>query len=109
MRPWRGAVQGRVARYPLVAPRSWVTWSRAWPGCGANPAAVFAAGVVITLATASTRVANRPALIRVAGIILMVPDSVGFRGVSSLIERNTLGLDNALDLTIIWWRWSAAC
>jgi len=69
-----------------------------------SPAAVFAASVVITLASnIYARCANRPgALIRVAGIILMVPGSVGFRGVSSLIERNTtLGLDIALDLTII--------
>ncbi len=66
--------------------------------------AVFVASVVITVVSnAYARWANRPgALIRVPGIILMVPGSVGFRGVSSMLEQNiALGLDTAMHLTLI--------
>lgn len=66
--------------------------------------AVFVASVLITvLGNTYARWANRPgALIRVPGIILMVPGSVGFRGVSSLFEQNVaLGLDTAMQLTVI--------
>jgi len=46
---------------------------------------------------------NRPgALIRVPGIILMVPGSVGFRGLNSLFEQHLmLGLDTAVQLGTI--------
>lgn len=66
--------------------------------------AVFVASTVITLlGNAYARWANRPgALIRVPGIILMVPGSVGFRGISSLFEQDVaLGLDTAMHLTVI--------
>ncbi|MCX7562852.1 threonine/serine exporter family protein [Xanthomonadaceae bacterium XH05] len=67
-------------------------------------ASVFLASVVVTLfSNIYARAANRPgALIRVPGIILMVPGSVGFRGVSSMFEQNVvLGLDTAVNLTTI--------
>ncbi len=67
-------------------------------------ASVFVASVVITLlSNAYARSVNRPgALIRVPGIILMVPGSVGFRGVSSMFEQNlALGLDTAVNLAAI--------
>ncbi len=66
--------------------------------------AVFVASMLITLlGNAYARWANRPgALIRVPGIILMVPGSVGFRGISSLFEQDVvLGLDTAMHLTVI--------
>ena len=67
-------------------------------------AAVFVASVLITvLANLYARRMNRPgALIRVPGIILMVPGSVGFRGLSSIFEQQVaLGLDTAVQLGTI--------
>jgi uncharacterized membrane protein YjjP (DUF1212 family) len=61
-----------------------------------SQAGVFLAGLVITaLSNAYARWANRPgALIRVPGIILLVPGSVGFRSLTFVLERDvTLGLD----------------
>lgn len=66
--------------------------------------AVFVGSVVITvISNAYARRANRPgALIRVPGIILMVPGSVGFRGMSSMLEQDiALGLDTAVHLGVI--------
>lgn len=59
-------------------------------------AGVFLASMVITaLSNVYARARNRPgALIRVPGIILLVPGSVGFRGLSFVLERDVaLGLD----------------
>lgn len=67
-------------------------------------ASVFVASVVITvLGNLYARRVNRPgALIRVPGIILMVPGSVGFRGLNSLFEQHLmLGLDTAVQLGTI--------
>ncbi len=67
-------------------------------------AAIFVASVVITVAgNLYARGFNRPgALIRVPGIILMVPGSVGFRGISSIFEQEiTLGLDTGVQLATI--------
>jgi uncharacterized membrane protein YjjP (DUF1212 family) len=61
-----------------------------------SEAGVFLAGMVITaLGNAYARYANRPgALIRVPGIILLVPGSVGFRSLTFVLERDVaLGLD----------------
>lgn len=61
-----------------------------------SEAGVFLAGLVITaLGNAYARYANRPgALIRVPGIILLVPGSVGFRSLTFVLERDVaLGLD----------------
>jgi uncharacterized membrane protein YjjP (DUF1212 family) len=59
-------------------------------------AGVFLAGMTITaLSNAYARWVNRPgALIRVPGIILLVPGSVGFRSLTFVLERDVaLGLD----------------
>lgn len=67
-------------------------------------AGVFLASMVITaLSNLYARQANRPgALIRVPGIILLVPGSVGFRGLSFVLERDVaLGLDTAFLLVMV--------
>lgn len=61
-----------------------------------SQAGVFLAGLVVTaISNAYARWANRPgALIRVPGIILLVPGSVGFRSLTFVMERDVaLGLD----------------
>jgi uncharacterized membrane protein YjjP (DUF1212 family) len=63
------------------------------------PAGVFFAGIVVTaVANAYGRWFNRPgALVRVPGIILLVPGSLGFRSLNFAFERDLmLGLDTAL-------------
>ena len=65
---------------------------------------VFLASMVITaLSNVYARKANRPgALIRVPGIILLVPGSVGFRGMSFVLERDVaLGLDTGFLLVMV--------
>lgn len=67
-------------------------------------AGVFLASMVITaLSNVYARKANRPgALIRVPGIILLVPGSVGFRGLSFVLERDVaLGLDTGFLLVMV--------
>lgn len=62
------------------------------------PGGVFFAGMGIAiLSNAYGRWRNRPgALVRVPGIILLVPGSVGFRSLSFVMERDVLlGLDTA--------------
>ncbi|HEX5754922.1 MAG TPA: threonine/serine exporter family protein [Arenimonas sp.] len=62
------------------------------------PGSVFFAGMgVAALSNAYGRWRNRPgALIRVPGIILLVPGSVGFRSLNFVMERDVLlGLDTA--------------
>ena len=61
----------------------------------------FLAGLVVTAASnVYARNANRPgALIRVPGIILLVPGSVGFRSITLMMERDVMmGLDTAFTL-----------
>ena len=70
------------------------------PGIADNalPGGVFLAGIVVTAAgNVYGRIANRPsALIRVPGIILLVPGSLGFRSFNFVFERDVmLGLDTA--------------
>lgn len=70
------------------------------PGMAENalPGGVFLAGMVVTAAgNLYGRLANRPsALIRVPGIILLVPGSLGFRSFNFVFERDVmLGLDTA--------------
>ena len=62
------------------------------------PTGVFVAGMVVTaVSNAYGRYFNRPgALIRVPGIILLVPGSLGFRSFNFVFERDVLtGLDTA--------------
>lgn len=70
------------------------------PGANSNavPTGVFFAGMVVTaVSNAYGRWFNRPgALIRVPGIILLVPGSLGFRSFNFVFERDVmLGLDMA--------------
>jgi uncharacterized membrane protein YjjB (DUF3815 family) len=70
------------------------------PGVAENalPGGVFFAGMVVTAAgNLYGRTFNRPsALIRVPGIILLVPGSLGFRSFNFVFERDVmLGLDTA--------------
>ena len=84
--------------YPLVMAAAAIGYSVTkfggqWFG---SEAGVFLASLVITaLSNAYARWANRPgALIRVPGIILLVPGSVGFRSLTFVLERDVaLGLD----------------
>lgn len=65
------------------------------------PVGVFVAGLVITvLSNLYARWANRPgALIRVPGIILLVPGSIGFRSLTEVMQDDlVLGLDTAFVL-----------
>lgn len=60
---------------------------------------VFLAGLgVAMVSNAFGRIFRRPgALLRVSGIILLVPGSVGFRSLSFVLERDVvLGLDTAV-------------
>jgi uncharacterized membrane protein YjjB (DUF3815 family) len=71
------------------------------PGMTENtlPGGVFVAGMVVTAASnLYGRHFNRPgALVRVPGIILLVPGSLGFRSFNFVFERDVmLGLDTAL-------------
>jgi uncharacterized membrane protein YjjP (DUF1212 family) len=73
-----------------------------WPGFGANSGfagAVFFSSIVIAaLANLYGRVAGRPAaLVRVSGIMLLVPGSAGFRGLSYILERDySLGMETGV-------------
>lgn len=61
----------------------------------------FLGGLVVgALSNLFARIAQRPgALIREPGIILLVPGSVGFRSLSSLIDRDVLlGIDTAVTM-----------
>ena len=71
-----------------------------WAGAGlGNDAGVFFGSVVISAASnAYARLTNRPgALVRVPGIVLLVPGSVGFRSLTFVLERDLiLGLNTAV-------------
>jgi uncharacterized membrane protein YjjP (DUF1212 family) len=74
-----------------------------FPGAAESqyPVGVFFASLVVTaLGNLYGRVFNRPgALVRVPGIILLVPGSVGFRSFSFVFERDVmLGLDLAISV-----------
>jgi len=63
----------------------------------------LAAFAVCLVSNLFARVYNRPgALVRVPGIILLVPGTVGFRSLSFLIEKDVfLGLDTAASLLLV--------
>lgn len=78
----------------------------AWLGTAAGdfPAGVFLAGMsVIALSNVYARWKNRPgAVVRLPGIILLVPGSIGFRSLNLMFEREVmLGLDSALSLLAV--------
>lgn len=94
--------------YPLVMAAAWLGYgvtrlAGLWLGteAGSFPVGVFLSGMVVTaVSNAYARWVNRPgALIRVPGIILLVPGSVGFRSLTFVMERDVmLGLDTAFTL-----------
>jgi uncharacterized membrane protein YjjP (DUF1212 family) len=104
------AVLFKAARrdYPLVmlaVALGYVLTRLGGEGLGLNtggfPGGAFVASIgVAAFGNAYGRWANRPAtLIRVPGIILLVPGSVGFRSLSLVMERDVfLGLDTAFSL-----------
>ncbi len=71
-----------------------------WAGAElGNDAGVFFGSMVVSAASnAYARLANRPgALVRVPGIVLLVPGSVGFRSLTFVLERDLiLGLNTAV-------------
>jgi uncharacterized membrane protein YjjP (DUF1212 family) len=64
---------------------------------------MFVAAFIVALASSAfERWRRRPApVVLVPGILLLVPGSIGYRSVSSLLERNTLaGIDNAFSMIL---------
>jgi uncharacterized membrane protein YjjB (DUF3815 family) len=64
---------------------------------------MFAAAFGVALASSAfERWRHRPApVVLVPGILLLVPGSIGYRSMSSLMERNTLaGIDNAFTMIL---------
>lgn len=92
--------------WPLVMASAWIGYlcTRFGGLAFGNEMGVFLAGFVIsTCSNTYARWRNRPgALIRVPGIILLVPGSVGFRTLSFMFERDyTLGMDTAVTLLVV--------
>ncbi len=99
------AVLFRASRrdYPLVMAAAWLGYLSAYFGrlYFGPEFAVFLGGLVVGAASnAYARWASRPgALIRVPGIILLVPGSVGFRSLSFVFEHDVfLGVDTTFHL-----------
>ncbi len=84
--------------YPLVMASAWLGYlATKYAGQAfGTEAGVFFAGLIVSAASnLYARWANRPgALVRVPGIMLLVPGSVGFRALAFVMERDyTLGFD----------------
>lgn len=73
-------------------------WFAQSQGTAFAGAVFFSSLVMAALANVYGRVAGRPGtLVRLPAIMLLVPGSVGFRGLASLMERDyTLGLETAI-------------
>ena len=80
--------------YPLVMASVWLGYGvTRWTGSAlGNDAGVFFGSITVTAASnLYARWMNRPgALVRVPGIILLVPGSVGFRSLSFVFERDVM-------------------
>lgn len=102
------AILFRAARgdVPLVMASAWLGYLAAKLGGGVGGAefAVFFGGLVVSAAAnAYARIAGRPgALVRVPGIILLVPGSVGFRGFALVFEHELLlGIDTMFRMLMV--------
>ena len=102
------AVQFGAARadYPLVMASAWLGFvaTRIGGMLGGAEFSVFFAGFIVSAtANAFGRWRNRPgALVRVPGIILLVPGSVGFRSVFSTFERDIYsGIETAVTMIVL--------
>ena len=98
--------RARLRDWPLVMASAWIGYLATRFGGMAfgNEMGVFFAGFLISaLSNVWARWRNRPgALIRVPGIILLVPGSVGFRSLAFMFERDyTLGMDTAVTLLVV--------
>jgi uncharacterized membrane protein YjjP (DUF1212 family) len=85
-----------VAGYVLTRLAS--TWFGPGESATFAGAVFFSSLVMAAVANIYGRVAGRPGtLVRLPAIMLLVPGSVGFRGIASLVERDyTLGMDTAV-------------
>ena len=91
--------------YPLVMASAWLGYGvTRWAGAAlGNDAGVFFGSVAVSAASnAYARWSNRPgALVRVPGIVLLVPGSVSFRSLTFVLERDViLGLNTAVAVLI---------
>ncbi len=75
------------------------TAGQAW----GNPAGIFLSALVLTAAgNAFARWANRPgALIRVPGIIMLVPGSTSLRGLMTMVQHQDVGMGEPALLTVV--------
>lgn len=102
------AILFRAARrdVPLVMASAWLGYLAAKLGGGIGGAefAVFFGGLIVSAAANGyARIAGRPgALVRVPGIILLVPGSVGFRGFALVFEHELLlGIDTMFRMIMV--------
>lgn len=97
--------QGRDFVWVLAAGA--VTWAAAQAGVHATASpelgALFGAFVLGLFASAVARTFRRPAaVVRMPGLILLVPGSVGFRSVASLVEQDTLfGIQTTFSMLLV--------
>ena len=92
--------------YPLVMGASWLGYlvTRTGGALFGGEFGVFLAGIAIGVASnAYARIWNRPgALIRVPGIILLVPGSIGLKSLYFVFQRDVYqGLDTTFSLIVI--------
>ncbi len=95
-----------IADYPLAMAATWLGYlSTRVAGIFFGPEfGVFIAGIVVGVASnAWARYRNRPgALVRVPGIILLVPGTIGLKSLYFVFQRDVYqGLDTAFSLVVI--------
>ena len=105
---WSFALLFKTARrdYPLVMAASWLGYLSTRLGgiLFGSEFGVFLAGIIIgVVSNAYARIRNRPgALIRVPGIILLVPGSIGLKSLYFVFQRDVYqGLDTSFSLAVI--------
>lgn len=98
--------RAQLRDWPIAIGAAWLGYlSTRWASAEASAefGVFFAAFMVCLAANAYARASGRPgALVRVPGIILLVPGSIGFRSLSFVMERDVfLGLDTAVGLLLV--------